>query len=144
VRACELRAIAIHDRVFLSGSHRDKSYRVRRDDAFIVAVNCDGRHLFCVSMDAGPKVEAGFDLALTELIAEGRDFFVMEAGSAASVDLIKDLPHRPATAEEIAAADRVVTEPEVRWVDTSTPKGSRICFKPTPTTRRGTRSRNVA
>jgi sulfhydrogenase subunit beta (sulfur reductase) len=59
-------------------------------------------------MDAGAKVEAGFDLALTELIEEGRDLFVMEAGSAAGVDLIKDLPHRPATAEEIAAADRVV------------------------------------
>jgi sulfhydrogenase subunit beta (sulfur reductase) len=43
VRACELRAIAINDRVFLSGSHRDKSYRVRRDHAFIVAVNCSRR-----------------------------------------------------------------------------------------------------
>jgi sulfhydrogenase subunit beta (sulfur reductase) len=110
VRACELRAIAIHNRVFLSGPFRDKSYRVRRDHAFIVAVNCSqaGGTCFCVSMDAGPKVEAGFDLALTELIEEGRDLFVMEAGSAAGVDLINDLRHRPATAEEIADADRVV------------------------------------
>ena len=110
VRACELRAIAIHDRVFLSGSFRDKAYTVRRDHAFIVAVNCGqaGGTCFCVSMDAGPKVEAGFDLALTELIEEGSHRFVMEIGSAAGMDLIKDLPHRPATAEEIAAAERVV------------------------------------
>jgi sulfhydrogenase subunit beta (sulfur reductase) len=110
VRACELRAIAIQDRVFLSGSFRDKAYKVRRDHAFIVAVNCSqaGGTCFCISMDSGPKVEAGFDLALTELIEEGSHRFVMEIGSAAGMDLIKDLPHRPATEEEIAAADKVV------------------------------------
>jgi hypothetical protein len=59
-------------------------------------------------MDVGPKVEAGFDLALTELIEEGRHLFVMEVGSAAGVDLVKDLPHRLATEQEIAAAERVV------------------------------------
>jgi sulfhydrogenase subunit beta (sulfur reductase) len=110
VRACELRAIAIHDRVFLSGSFRDKAYTVRRDHAFIVAVNCSqaGGTCFCVSMDAGPKVESGFDLALTELLEAGGHLFVMEVGSAAGVDLVRDLPHRSATAEEIAAAERVV------------------------------------
>jgi len=40
VRACELRAIAIQDRVFLLGQYLDKSYKIRRDHAFIVAVNC--------------------------------------------------------------------------------------------------------
>ena len=85
VRACELRAIAIQDRVFLAGQYLDKSYKIRRDHAFIVAVNCGqaGGTCFCVSMDAGPKVEAGFDLALTELIEEGRHLFVMEVGSDA-------------------------------------------------------------
>jgi len=111
-RACELRAIAIQDQVFLAGQYVGKSYKIRRDHAFIVAVNCGqaGGTCFCVSMDTGPKVEAGFDLALTELIEEGRHLFVMELGSAAGVDLVKDLPHRPATAEEIAAAERVVEQ----------------------------------
>ena len=110
VRACELRAIAIQDRVFLAGQYLDKSYKMRRDHAFIVAVNCGqtGGTCFCVSMDAGPKVEAGFDLALTELIEDDHHLFVVEVGSAAGVDLVKDLPHRPATEEEIAAAERVV------------------------------------
>ena len=36
VRACELRAIAIQDRVFLSGPHIDDSYKTRREHAFIV------------------------------------------------------------------------------------------------------------
>ena len=114
VRACELRAIAIQDRVFLAGQYLDKSYKIRRDRAFIVAVNCSqaGGTCFCASMDAGPKVEAGFDLALTELIEEGRHLFVMEVGSDAGLDLIKDLPHRPATEKEIAAAERIVDQNE--------------------------------
>jgi len=109
-RACELRAIAIQDRVFLAGEYVDKSYRIRRDRAFIVAVNCSqaGGTCFCVSMDAGPKVEAGFDLALTELVEESRHLFVMEVGSAAGADVVRDLRQRHATEEEIAAAERVV------------------------------------
>ena len=110
VRACELRAIAIQDRVFLGGQYLDKSYKKRRDRAFVVAVNCGqaGGTCFCVSMDAGPKVEAGFDLALTELIEEGRHLFMIDVGSAAGADVVRDLPQRPATAEEIAAAERIV------------------------------------
>jgi len=59
-------------------------------------------------MDAGPKVEAGFDLALTELIEQGRHLFVIEVGSAAGADVVRDLRPRHATEEEIAAAERVV------------------------------------
>lgn len=110
VRACELRAIAIHDRVLLRGQYLDKTYKIRRDHAFIVAVNCGqaGGTCFCVSMDAGPKVETGFDLALTELIEDACHLFMVEVGSAAGLDLVKDVPHRPATTEEIAAAERIV------------------------------------
>jgi len=110
VRACELRAITIHDRVFLSGPFLDNSYRIRREYAFIVAVNCDqaGGTCFCVSVDAGPIVEAGFDLALTELIEDGRHLFVLEVGSAAGADVVSDLSAEPATEEQIAAAERVV------------------------------------
>jgi ferredoxin len=110
VRACELQAIAIQDRVFLAGQYFDKSYKIRRDRAFVVAVNCGqaGGTCFCASMDAGPKVEAGFDLALTELIEEGRHLLLMEVGSDAGLDLIKDLQNRAAAAEEIATADQIV------------------------------------
>ena len=47
VRACELHAIAIQDRVFSQGPYPDVAYTMRRRDAFIVAVNCGtgGRNL---------------------------------------------------------------------------------------------------
>ena len=111
VRACELRAITIQDRVLLAGQYLDKTYKMRREHAFIVAVNCGEARgtCFCVSMDAGPQVKTGFDLALTELIDESRHLFVVEVGSPAGADLVAGLPHRPATEEEITAAERIVT-----------------------------------
>jgi ferredoxin len=124
VRACELRAIAIQDRVFLSGQYLDNSYKIRRDRAFIVAVNCGqaGGTCFCVSMEAGPTVETGFDLALTELIEEGPHLFVLEVGSLAGADVVRDLSAQPATEEQIAAAEHVVARTKSqmgRSLDTS-------------------------
>ena len=124
VRACELRAIAIQDRVFLLGQYLDKSYKIRRDHTFIVAVNCGqaGGTCFCASMDAGPKVDAGFDLSLTELVEKDRHLFVMEVGTAAGADMVKGLPSRPATEEEIDAAEQVVARTKAqmgRRLDTS-------------------------
>jgi ferredoxin len=58
VRGCDLRAIAIQDRV-LGGP--DTGYARRREQAFIVAVNCTepGEACFCASAGTGPGVERG-------------------------------------------------------------------------------------
>jgi sulfhydrogenase subunit beta (sulfur reductase) len=108
VRACELHAIAIQDRVFLGGAHVDPHYRARREGAFIVALNCGtaGGTCFCVSMKTGPQAVSGFDLALTELADRGQ--FVASAGSAAGEAVLAELPLRPANEDEIAAADAVI------------------------------------
>ncbi len=57
VRSCELHAIAIQDRVFLGGAYTETDYDARREDLFLVAVNCfePGGTCFCVSMDTGPR-----------------------------------------------------------------------------------------
>jgi sulfhydrogenase subunit beta (sulfur reductase) len=109
VRACELHAIAIQDRVFLDGPYRDRAYAMRRQDAFIVAVNCAeaGATCFCVSMGTGPKADAGFDLALTELIDATRHEFLVEAGSEAGGDWLGRLPHRSASPADLSAAEAV-------------------------------------
>ena len=74
VRSCELHAIAIQDQVLMEGAYPDPFYRARRESAFIVAVNCTvaGGTCFCVSMETGPRAEGGYDLALTEVIEDGR------------------------------------------------------------------------
>ncbi|MGO9359531.1 MAG: 4Fe-4S dicluster domain-containing protein [Xanthobacteraceae bacterium] len=110
VRACELHAIAIQDRVFLDGPYRDAAYGMRRQDAFIVAVNCAdaGGTCFCVSMGTGPQADAGFDLALTELIDAARHEFLVEVGTDAGRDLLARLPHRSASGADLLAAEAVV------------------------------------
>ncbi len=110
VRACELNAIAIQDRVLLDGPYVDPHYKARREGNFIVAVNCSkaGGTCFCASMQAGPKVEGGFDLALTELTEGADHLFVVTAGSDDGRDVLAQLPSRPATPEECAAADAVI------------------------------------
>ena len=110
VRACELKAIAIQDRVLMGGAFADAEYRSRRERAFLVAVNCGtaGGTCFCASMNSGPKAAAGFDLALTELLGGGERRFLAEAGSAPGEAVLAGLPRRDATPAEIAAAEAVV------------------------------------
>ena len=102
VRSCDLHAVAIQDRVFLGDRHTDPDYEARRADAFFVAVNCAraGGTCFCVSMDTGPAVTAGHDLALTELIDADGHRFLVEAGTERGQEVLAELPARPAAAGE--------------------------------------------
>ncbi len=106
VRACELHAMSIQDRVFLGGPYRDPGYEARRRKSFIVAVNCGqaAATCFCVSMKTGPKVESGYDLALTELLDGEHHEFVVEAGSKAGRAMLRRLPAAGPTAAQLTAA----------------------------------------
>ena len=105
VRSCELHAIATQDRVFIGGTHVDRDYAARREGAFIVAVNCfePGGTCFCVSMGTGPRVEAGYDLALTELL-DGEHRLLVEAGSDRGRELLAELGGRQALPTDLDAA----------------------------------------
>lgn len=106
-RACDLAALAIHDRVFTTPPYVDTHYRVRRDAAFIVGVNCTraGGTCFCASMGTGPRLREGFDLALTEIVDGERHEFFVEAGSGAGEEVMGELRLRTAGRDDLAAAD---------------------------------------
>jgi len=112
VRACELHAIRIQDKVFLEGPHTDPTYQSRREKAFIVAVNCGqaGGTCFCVSMNTGPKASSGYDLALTEVLEEGRHRLLVEIGTERGAEILAEIPHEPAGETDRQAAERVVAE----------------------------------
>ena len=112
VRSCDLHAIAVQDKVFLDGKYGDPIYKARREDAFIVAVNCGqaGGTCFCVSMNTGPKATSGFDLALTEVLEDERHYFVVEVGTRLGAKVLDQVPHKAASAKEKAAAERIVAE----------------------------------
>ncbi len=110
-RSCELHAIAIQDKVFLGAGHRDHDYSLRRENAFIVAVNCGqaGGTCFCVSMQTGPEATTGFDLALTEILDDGPHRFVIEAGSQQGEEVLQQLPHEGASEKDEAAAQAALS-----------------------------------
>ena len=103
VRACELAAIRIQDKVFLGGPFVDPTYEARRSKSFIVAVNCTqaAPTCFCTSMNTGPRCDSGFDLALTET----SDGFLIEVGTKAGQVIAALLPVRPANSTEIGNAE---------------------------------------
>jgi len=111
VRACDLKAMAVQNRVFLEGPYVDPVYRARLEQTFILAVNCGGRSCgtgFCVSMGSGPRATSGFDLALTEVLEEGEHYFLVEVGTGRGAGVLRSVSQRPAAAAEIGAADRVM------------------------------------
>jgi sulfhydrogenase subunit beta (sulfur reductase) len=109
VRACELHAMAIQDRVFLGGDVADSQYRARRDGNFVLAVNCGqaGNTCFCTSMNTGPKATAGFDLALTEILEGGEHYFIAEVGTVLGGEILLELPREAASASQVGKAETI-------------------------------------
>jgi len=102
VRACDLAALALQDAHFLQKGRRDAHYAQRREQLFLVAVQCaePGATCFCASTGDGPTPTVGYDLALTEL-AGG---FVTLAGTVKGQQVLNALGLAPATPQQIEAA----------------------------------------
>ena len=110
VRACDLAAIGVLDRVLVGGAHPDGAYAGRRDGVFIVAVNCTepGGLCFCASMNTGPACRSGYDLALTELIDGQEISYLVETGTDEGAELLDAVPHRSAEPAQVSnAADQI-------------------------------------
>jgi len=136
VRACELQAIAIQDRVFLGSRSIDPTYRARREGLFTVGVQCtrSGATCFCASMTTGPGFgpggqpadeqggTSGADLVLTELLDDGGSpSYLAVAGSPAGQEILALLDARAATGAERRAAETAIERAraeQVRSIDT--------------------------
>lgn len=114
VRACELAALAVHDRVLRAS---DAGYAARRDDVLVVAVTCGSPSstCFCTSMGGDPEPTCGFDVRLTELL-EGEHRFIAEAGTARGEELLSEVTRRDvddadrrAEQDVVAGARRAIT-----------------------------------
>ncbi len=81
VRACDLAAVAVQDRVFVGGTHHEPRYAARREDTLVIGAHClePGALCFCASMGTGPRVSSGADLALAERLDEEGHVFLVEA-----------------------------------------------------------------
>ncbi|MFI4937656.1 MAG: 4Fe-4S dicluster domain-containing protein [Candidatus Berkiellales bacterium] len=102
VRACELHAIQIQDKVFMTEPNVDQKYLQRRQQAFIVTLNCHtaANTCFCVSMNTGPEVGKGFDLNLSEILTDSDHYFICESGSQKGFELLAKLSSLDVTLED--------------------------------------------
>jgi formate hydrogenlyase subunit 6/NADH:ubiquinone oxidoreductase subunit I len=120
VRACDLRAIHVQDRVLLQGPHPDPHYQARREAALLVAVECtrSAETCFCAAVGGGPGVSDACDLVLTEMVeGGGPPWYLARAGSPRGDDLLSRLEAPFAGEEErrqAAAAVRAAGESQER------------------------------
>jgi len=118
IRACEIAAIEVQDRVLRNGAAVDAHYAAVRESALLVAVNCGqaAATCFCTSFETGPRATSGFDLALTELLGDDEHVLLCEAGSERGTELLAALdgkpaepPHHARAAEATARAEADIT-----------------------------------
>ncbi len=109
MRACDLAALQITDRVF-DRAVADPGYHGRRARALRIAVVCGhaAPTCFCVSMGTGPGVGRDHDLKLTELLDGGPHRFLVEIGSSVGAAVLDRVPTRPAASADPTAAEQVV------------------------------------
>ncbi len=124
VRACDLHAIQVQDKVFMNEHHPDPLYTERRSKALVIAVNCGqaAKTCFCTSMNTGPRALGGYDLALTEILNGADHYFLAEIGSNDGLSLLAGIPHSQAENNNVAAAEKCTKHAEEqmgRKVDTS-------------------------
>lgn len=108
VRACDLHAITIQDKILMNGKYVDPHYKGMRERAFVIVTHCtrSTATCFCVSMNTGPKARDSFDLALTEVYEDGDHFFTCEAGSERGHEVLDALSTVDATDTEVAHASK--------------------------------------
>jgi hypothetical protein len=122
VRACELAAIAVQDRVLLEDKYHDPIYGARREGVFVIAVQCtqSAATCFCKSMGTGPAVANGADLIMTELLGPKGHRFLVRAGSERGAEMLAQLKTTSATQADLREAEAGVEKAasqQVRSID---------------------------
>jgi ferredoxin len=122
LRACELAAIAIQDRVLMSPPFVDSQYALRRKNLFVIAVQCTtaASTCFCPSMNTGPELPGPnanpnpYDLALTELVPSSQSQFthgfLIQAGSRRGQVILDQLPSEEPSREILEAKKQTIEE----------------------------------
>ena len=110
VRACELAAVSIQDRVFIGSPFTDPAYATRRKHSFTVGVNCAvaGGTCFCSSMGTGPRCTEGFDLVVTEMLDDDGHRFVVEAATPEGEEVLDEMHGRTVRETDLEAVDAII------------------------------------
>ena len=107
LRACDLLAIEILDRVFCEGEFEDPFYRRRRDFTLLISTDCvePAETCFCNLVGGRPFPDGAFDLDLTPV----KDGYVVTIGSQTGRELVLERAHsfKEATGDRVRERDEV-------------------------------------
>ena len=104
IKACDLVALKIYDRVFLE-KEKDPFYAQKRANTVIISSDCTtaGKSCFCTYIDGKPYPEVGFDIN----VAPVGDGFIIEVGSSKGQNLLQEnLPGKLEKVPEGKLAER--------------------------------------
>jgi len=103
VHPCDVNATLKLDR-FFSDKIKDIYYQTKRKNSVIVALNCvhPDEYSFCKSMNAGPFLDKGYDLLLTDI----GNKYVIEIGSNKGKKIIKGLKLEKASNNDLMKKEK--------------------------------------
>ena len=94
-------------------------------------------------MGTGPKAEAGYDLALTEIL-DGEHRLLVEVGTERGADVLGELPRRAAAELDLPPPRPPSTAPRHAWAVSSSREIFATCSSETSSILAGTRSPSAA
>lgn len=105
-RACDIAAMVIQDKIFTQDKYININYQRRRENLFVVGVDCtySSDNCFCVSAGGSTEVKDNFDIAMTEL----EDGFIARFKTDKGKKLLKSLKLKSATEEQQQKAKSLV------------------------------------
>lgn len=115
LRACDIQALEVLDKVFLDAGFTDEHYAALREKLLIVAVNCaePSDLCFCQSMGIGP-VPSHVDIQLTEVCQGTQHFFVVRSGNAKGAAILEGMRLDPADSVQQKAAEDTVARGQAK------------------------------
>lgn len=121
IRACDIAAMRLLDRVFIQEDYVDPFYSLRREAMRTVSVDCavPAASCFCDLLGARPHAAEGFDVNLSPV--EGG--YVAEAGSEKGREMLVAAAglFRDATPEQLAARDAMRAACEAKLAEQNGP-----------------------
>jgi sulfhydrogenase subunit beta (sulfur reductase) len=99
VHPCDISALLCLDKVLLEETFVDERYKNKREKSVIIGLTCDKPHssCFCNTSAAGPDIEKGYDLLMTDI----GDKYYVKSGTALGNDFLSAAYFKEADEKEI-------------------------------------------
>jgi len=98
IHPCDISALLCLDNALMDGLFEDSRYKSKRENSVLIGMTCasPGEFCFCNSSGAGPDIETGYDLLMTDI---GNKYYV-RSGSMVGYELLSAPYFQEATSDD--------------------------------------------